>query len=210
MPARATARHVVLVGATSAIATRCARLWVMRETLRVTLVGRNAPMLERLAADLKTRAPRTQVEVVATSFVDPPAIAQAVARTVAWGVPDVVLIAQGLLPEQEAGQRDPTYAWRTLEVNALSPVCFAEGFAAAMLVARRGTIAIIGSVAGDRGRASNYLYGAAKGLLERYSEGLRHRVAASGLRQASQAAPVSATVVSDIMLQPFATSKITG
>jgi short-subunit dehydrogenase len=182
MAARGAPRHVVLVGATSAIATRCARLWVEREPLRVTLVGRDEALLTRLAADLTTRAPHSPVEVVTTSFVDPQAIGQAVARIVARGVPDTVLIAQGSLPDQESGQRDPAHAWHSLQLNALSPVCFAEGFVAAMLAARRGTIAIIGSVAGDRGRASNYLYGAAKGLLERYCEGLRHRLATSGVR----------------------------
>lgn len=182
MPPRESIRHVVLVGATSAIATQCARLWIAREPLRMTLVGRNAALLERLAADLRTREPRAQIEVVETAFLDPDAIGQAVTRITARGARDVVLIAQGLLPGQDAGQRDLSYAWQSLQVNALSPVCFAEGFAATMLPARRGTIAIIGSVAGDRGRASNYLYGAAKGLLERYSEGLRHRLATSGLR----------------------------
>jgi len=51
-----------------------------------------------------------------------------------------------------------------------------------MAMANRGTIALIGSVAGDRGRKSNYVYGAAKGLVTRYAQGLQHRFAGSGVK----------------------------
>jgi len=69
-----------------------------------------------------------------------------------------------------------------LAVNGISPVLFAEAFAAHMEKARTGTLALIGSVAGDRGRKSNYVYGAAKGLVTRYVQGLQHRLAGTGVK----------------------------
>jgi short-subunit dehydrogenase len=51
-----------------------------------------------------------------------------------------------------------------------------------MAVANRGSLVLIGSVAGDRGRKSNYVYGAAKGLVARYAEGLQHRFAGTGVK----------------------------
>jgi len=64
-----------------------------------------------------------------------------------------------------------------LEVNAISPVLYAEAFAKHMGRLNHGTLAVIGSVAGDRGRRSNYIYGAAKGMVTRYVQGLQHRFA---------------------------------
>ena len=66
-------------------------------------------------------------------------------------------------------------------MNAISPALFAEAFARRLAAAGRGTLTIIGSVAGDRGRRANYTYGAAKGFLERYAEGMDHRLARSGV-----------------------------
>jgi len=67
-------------------------------------------------------------------------------------------------------------------INGISPVLFAEAFAGVMSKANRGTLAIISSVAGDRARKSNYVYGAAKGLVSNYAEGLQHRLAGSNIK----------------------------
>lgn len=100
------------------------------------------------------------------------------------GGADLVLIAHGVLPDQPACEQDLAACRAALEVNALSPVLFAEAFARCMAVRGRGTLAVIGSVAGDRGRKSNYVYGAAKGMVDRYLQGLRHRFAGSGVKVA--------------------------
>jgi short-subunit dehydrogenase len=86
------------------------------------------------------------------------------------------------LPQQTSCQDDLTAAREALDINGLSPVLVAEAFAQRMSRANRGTIALIGSVAGDRGRKSNYVYGAAKGLVARYAEGLQHRFAGTGVK----------------------------
>ena len=94
---------------------------------------------------------------------------------------DIVLIAHGFMPEQASLQADLVQCRDTLAINAVSPALFAEAFAARLARAGHGTLAIIGSVAGDRGRKANYVYGSAKGLLARYAEGLQHRFAGSGV-----------------------------
>lgn len=173
--------HIVIVGATSAIAEHCARLWVARSPVILTLVGRDAARLAGIAADLKVRGPASEIRTVEAGFTDPDAIGAAVAAS--WGDgADLVLIAHGMLPDQGACEQDLHACRAALDVNALSPVLFAEAFAARMALRGHGTLAVIGSVAGDRGRKSNYVYGAAKGLVERYLQGLRHRFAGSGVK----------------------------
>jgi short-subunit dehydrogenase len=173
----------VIVGATSSIAEHCARLWVAGNSgVTLTLVGRDCARLERVAADLRVRAGAgadARVDVRTVDFADARAIRTCVDALVAEGMPQQVLIAHGSLPDQQQCQRDLDAAAEALNVNAVSPVLFAEAFAGHM-EAGGGTITILGSVAGDRGRRSNYVYGAAKGLVTRYAQGLQHRLAGSG------------------------------
>jgi short-subunit dehydrogenase len=93
-----------------------------------------------------------------------------------------VLIAHGSLPEQQACERDLAACRKALEINGLSPVLYAEAFARHMAETGQGTLALIGSVAGDRGRKTNYVYGAAKGLLACYAQGLQHRFAGTAVK----------------------------
>jgi hypothetical protein len=118
--------------------------------------------------------------VVEADFLDTAAIGRLAAETAARPI-DIVLIAHGMLPEQKQAEGDLLLCRDTLEVNAVSPVLFAEAFAGQFAKAGRGTIALIGSVAGDRGRKANYTYGACKGLVARYAEGLEHRFAGTGI-----------------------------
>ncbi len=170
-------KRIVIVGATSAIAEHCARRWVQGQSVDLTLVGRDLIRTERVAADLQVRSPQSMIRVVHMDFLDPIAIQHMVDAVAAQGALDTVLIAHGSLPEQSTCQRDLTACYTALEINAVSPVLYAEAFATHLARAGYGTLALIGSVAGDRGRKSNYVYGAAKGLLTRYAEGLQHRFA---------------------------------
>lgn len=173
-------RRIVIVGATSGIATQCARLWV-RQPVDLVLVGRDAAGLERHAADLRVRNPDADIQTVVADFREAAAIQAAIDAVAASGPLDIVLIAHGALPDQESCQGDIRKAGEALEINALSPVLFAEACARYMAQADRGILALIGSVAGDRGRKSNYVYGAAKSLVASYAEGLQHRFAGSGV-----------------------------
>ena len=175
-------KHIVIIGATSGIAEHCARLWVQAEPVRLTLVGRNREKTEAVAADLRVRNPACEIQSMTADFLDVDSIQATVEAIVQQGSPDIVLIAQGTLPDQAECQTDLTLCRDTLEINGMSPVLFAEACAGPMEQANHGTLAIIGSVAGDRGRKSNYVYGSAKGLVSRYAEGLQHRLARSKVK----------------------------
>lgn len=179
--------RIVIVGASSAIAEHCARLWAQQgalptQAVQFVLLGRTQDKLDAIAADLAVRNPAVNCQTSCPDFSSATAIEKAVADIVADGTPDIVLIAHGTLPDQQACQQDLSLAVDAMHINGLSPVLFAEAFAGPMQSANRGTIALIGSVAGDRGRKSNYVYGAAKGLVTRYAQGLQHRLAGTGVR----------------------------
>jgi decaprenylphospho-beta-D-erythro-pentofuranosid-2-ulose 2-reductase len=175
-------KRIVIVGATSAMAEQCARLWLQEQPADLTLVGRDAQRLGRVADDLRVRSPQSAVRIVQAEFLDPVAIGATVESIVAAGCVDIVLLAHGSLPTQAECQDELSSCRDALEINGISPVLYAEAFAKEMEKANHGTIALIGSVAGDRGRKSNYVYGAAKGLVTRYAQGLQHRFAGSGVK----------------------------
>lgn len=175
-------KKIVIIGASSSIAEHCARIWLKTDPTELTLVGRNLNRLQSIADDLSLRSPQSEVRILETDFVNTSAIQQTVNNIAAQGAPDIVLIAQGLLTAQQTCQTDLTACRDMLEINGISPVLFAEAFATHLETAGRGTLALIGSVAGDRGRKSNYVYGGAKGLLERYAQGLQHRFAGTQIK----------------------------
>jgi decaprenylphospho-beta-D-erythro-pentofuranosid-2-ulose 2-reductase len=174
----ALTQKIVIVGATSSIATHCGRLWSQGKVVDLHLIGRDRERLERIAADLRARAATgSTVQIVVADFLNAAAIQNTVAQLAAPSKIDIALIAHGSLGDQVACQNDLTKNQAELEVNGVSPVLYAEAFAQQMAQANHGTLCVIGSVAGDRGRRSNYVYGAAKGLVTRYVQGLQHRFA---------------------------------
>lgn len=175
-------KKIVIVGATSAMAEHCARLWVEESPKELVLAGRDRARTERVAQDLRVRSPQSKIVVQVIDFLDPLRIREWAEAASAEGVPDIVLIAHGSLPDQQACQLDLELCEDALAVNGVSPALFAEAFAGPMQQANRGTVAIVGSVAGDRGRKSNYVYGAAKGLVTRYAQGLQHRLAGTNVK----------------------------
>lgn len=178
-------QRIVIVGATSAIAEHCTRLWIADGPVTLDLIARDRQKLDAIAADLRVRGPLSEIRthiLDSADFTDPAAIAALADRITAEHPPDIVLIAHGSLPDQAACQTDLTAMREALVTNAVSPALFAEAFAGHLQRAGRGTLALIGSVAGDRGRKSNYVYGAAKGLVARYAQGLQHRFAGSAVK----------------------------
>lgn len=174
-------QNIVIVGATSAIAHAAARLWAERGA-RLLLAARDPARLEDNAADLRVRG-AAEVRTFIMDATDDGAQA-ALLDTVAGAmpVPDVALIAHGSLPDQRTCETDMALLRQTLDVNGVSACVLAQRFANRMTANGCGTIALIGSVAGDRGRQSNYAYGAAKGLVTRFAEGLRNRCHAAGVQ----------------------------
>ena len=172
----------MIIGATSAIAKHCAKLWVQDQAIDLTLVGRDRGRLERVASDLNVRSTSSNIQIVQTDSLEPATIQATVDDIVANGSVDIVLIAHGALPEQVDCQNDLQLCQETITVNGVSQALYAEAFAKHMAQVDHGTIALIGSVAGDRGRKSNYAYGAAKGLVTRFAQGLQHRFAGTGVK----------------------------
>lgn len=170
-------KKIVIVGATSAIAEQCARLWLAQSPADLILVARDTNKAEMIASDLRARSPESSVQVMQADFLDADSIAKLVDRLTQNKVLDIVLIAHGSLPDQQDCQQDLGLNQSALQLNAISPVLFAEAFVGKMEIANHGKLVVISSVAGDRGRKSNYVYGAAKGLVTRYLQGLQHRLA---------------------------------
>lgn len=174
-------KRLVIIGATSAIAEHCARLWLEKQPVDLTLVGRDPQRIKRVATDLKVRSPQSEIRIIQARSLDPEAINATVESIYQSGDVELVLIAHGSLPDQGDCQDNLAACREALDVNGVSPSLYAEAFAKRMAKTNHGTIALIGSVAGDRGRKSNYVYGAAKGLLARYAQGLQHRFASTGV-----------------------------
>ncbi|MEO0574375.1 MAG: SDR family oxidoreductase [Pseudomonadota bacterium] len=171
---------VLIVGATSAIAEQCARIWAQRGDA-LTLTGRDDARLQSIAEDLRARGATT----VHTQTFDVTDHAQHAncfeqASTDMQGL-DVVLIAHGSLPDQAACEADVAAAMHEIDTNGLSVVSLMSLAANHLAAQSTGTLAVISSVAGDRGRASNYVYGSAKAMVTTFASGMRQRLAKSGV-----------------------------
>lgn len=173
-------KKILIIGATSAIGIACARVWVA-EKAEFFLVGRNSERLRQVADDLTARgAGRVHVHVLDMNLIDRHA---EMLRTCfdAMQAVDIALIAHGTLPDQTACQQDVSLALEEFSSNGLSVIAILTRLANRMEIQRAGTIVVISSVAGDRGRFSNYLYGAAKAAVGTFAEGLRARLFHAGV-----------------------------
>jgi short-subunit dehydrogenase len=173
-------QRVAIFGATSAIAAEVAHTYAGRGA-RLFLAGRNPDKLRALIAALGAAPVAGSCEV---DFTAPGAGDAAVAAAVAalGGQLDVAIIAHGLLGDQLESERDFAEARRILDANFLSVVALLVPLGNHFDAAGGGNIAVMSSVAGDRGRPRNYTYGAAKGALNIYLQGLRTRLWPRGVR----------------------------
>lgn len=173
-------KKILIVGATSAIALACARRWTL-EGAEFFLVGRDPEKLQQTSADLAARGAReTSVHVLDMNRFDEHS-AMLDACVAKLGRIDIALIAHGTLPDQKSCERDTDLALREFSSNGLSVIAMLTTLANRMETQRSGTIAVITSVAGDRGRPTNYLYGAAKAAVATFCEGLRARMFKCGV-----------------------------
>ena len=171
--------RIIVLGALSAMAEAAARVWAARGA-HLLLAGRDTERLEAVAADLRVRGGVAQIFVSDLATADAEADLTRMAELL--GGVDVVLLAYGVLGDQKRAEADFAEAKRILDTNFVSAAGWC--LAAANLLERqnRGTLIVIGSVAGDRGRASNYVYGASKGGLGILVQGIAHRLARGGAR----------------------------
>lgn len=169
--------RILIVGGTSTIAEHCARVWLKQQACELILLGRDSEKLQRVINDLKVRHPDANIQMQLINFLDIQAIQTCIKKLNQQAAIDIALIAHGNLPNQEQCQIDLVQCQQSIEVNAISPVLFTEAMAQYMIERNHGKLAVIGSVAGDRGRKSNYIYGASKAFIDTYVEGLQHRLA---------------------------------
>lgn len=174
-------KNILIVGATSAIAAACARHWAAQGA-RFFLVARNAERLQQVSDDLIARG----AALAACHQLDINAVEQHAAMLeyckAELDTLDIVLIAPGTLPDQAQCEADAAVALREFNTNVTSIIGLLTPIANLMEAQRSGTIAVISSVAGDRGRPSNYLYGSAKAALSTFCEGLNARLFKAGAR----------------------------
>ncbi|MEI7429283.1 MAG: SDR family oxidoreductase [Betaproteobacteria bacterium] len=172
---------ILIVGATSAIAEATARLWAVRGDA-LFLVGRNVQRLEMITADLRVRG-ASSVHCLALDVCDATEqLGMLDAAAAAMGGLDLALIAHGSLPDQKACECSVEMTLSEINVNALSVITLATLLGQRFEAQSQGTLAVISSVAGDRGRQSNYVYGAAKGMVSLFLQGLRNRLAKKGVQ----------------------------
>ncbi len=174
-------KNILIVGATSAIAKAYAKMNAKQENT-FYLLARNAEQLALVQQDLQVRGanavhsdvfdaenPETLSEVIDKAFDTLSTI-------------DVALVAHGSLPNQEKCETDTDTLIKELNINATSTIVILSRIAARMELAQKGTIAAITSVAGDRGRQSNYVYGASKRMVSTFLQGLRNRLYKSNVQ----------------------------
>jgi decaprenylphospho-beta-D-erythro-pentofuranosid-2-ulose 2-reductase len=174
-------KYVLVFGATSAIAQATVQLIAARGA-RLFLVARDAARLDSIADDLRVRG-APQVETLAADLSDYDRHGEIVTAALdVYPELDTVIVAHGVLPDQSECEQDAEAALASIDVNFMSVVSLLTPLANQFAAKSRGSIAVISSVAGDRGRQSNYVYGAAKSGLDAYLQGLRNRLSKSGVQ----------------------------
>lgn len=174
-------KRILILGATSAIAEQTARRYAERGD-QLMLVARDEEKLRLLAEDLKIRgAGKTAWQAVDLNNSEQHINIIENAEKKLGGL-DMALIAFGTLGDQDAGQADFSDALQELQTNCLSILSLLTIIANRFEAQQSGAIAVISSVAGDRGRQSNYIYGTAKGALAIFLQGLRNRLSKSGVQ----------------------------
>jgi short-subunit dehydrogenase len=168
--------NIIIIGATSAIAQAVAKKYALQKT-NLFLVARNSEHLEIVKQDLLSRG-ASQVELFTQDFSQSNDYQQLLQASNQWcPQPDLLLLAHGTLSKQKTCEASVAETLKEFQINCLSVISLLTDYANIFQQQSRGTIAVIGSVAGDRGRQSNYVYGTAKGALDIFLQGLRNRLA---------------------------------
>jgi decaprenylphospho-beta-D-erythro-pentofuranosid-2-ulose 2-reductase len=170
---------LLLVGGTSDIAVATARRYLQERPLRVVLAARDTPRRATVADEL--RAAGATVEVVDFDADDASAPKRMVAEAAAGGDIDVAVIAFGQLGDQEQLAGDPDAAAALGRVNYVAPVAVGTVLAAQLRAQGHGVVVALSSVAGERARASNFVYGSTKAGLDAFYTGLTEALREDGI-----------------------------
>jgi decaprenylphospho-beta-D-erythro-pentofuranosid-2-ulose 2-reductase len=173
-------RRMIIFGATSAIAEATAREFARRGDA-FFLVARSPERLQALAADLTLRG-ASNVAVRSQDLRDAAAYEEMIEQaTTMLGGLDAALLAHGTLSDQKECENSTDRLLDELQTNAISVMMLCTHLANRFEAQKRGVIAVISSVAGDRGRRSNYAYGSAKAAVTAFTSGMRQRLRPSGV-----------------------------
>ena len=168
-------KKILIIGASSSIAEHCARLFAARGD-SLYLVARNQEKLTSLQKDLSVRgAVKVSSYVMDANDYKSHSKMLNNAEAALDGI-DIVLIAYGTLSNQKKCEHDAELTLQEINTNGLSAIVLLTNIANRFEANGKGTIAVISSVAGDRGRSSNYVYGSAKAMLTTFTSGLRQRL----------------------------------
>jgi decaprenylphospho-beta-D-erythro-pentofuranosid-2-ulose 2-reductase len=173
-------KRIVILGACSAIAEATARLWAA-EGARFTLIARDKDRLDAIASHLTTLG-AAEARTVALDCSKADAAAELAAIVEALGGLDVLLLAYGTLVAQSELEKTPAAVANLIQTNFTSAVAWCLAASAILEQQRSGALLVVGSVAGDRGRRSNFIYGACKGGLACLVEGIAHKLEPLGAR----------------------------
>ncbi len=174
-------KRILVLGATSGIAEATCRIWAERGD-SLYLVARHGEKLAAVAADMRTRG-ATYVDFAVADLDDtslhPELLAHAINSLAGL---DVAYLPLGLLGDQQKAERTFEEANKILHTNYVAPVSLLTWLANYCAQRHAGTLAVLSSVAGDRGRKSNYVYGSSKAGLSAFLAGLRNRIDREGVR----------------------------
>ncbi len=170
--------HWLVLGASSSMARAFVREAAAQGAV-VTVAGRDVADLQATAADARLRG-ATASRVMACDATDPASRAACIADAAVDGTVLNVFVAIGSMPDQDAMDADPALLAQMVESTYTGPMALLQGLAPEFERQKGGRVVVVGSVAGDRGRRKNYLYGSAKAGLATYASGLRARLFPSG------------------------------
>ncbi|GGX67606.1 decaprenylphospho-beta-D-erythro-pentofuranosid-2-ulose 2-reductase [Streptomyces minutiscleroticus] len=174
-----TPQSLLVLGGTSEIALATARRLIARRTRTVWLAGRPSPALESAAEEL--RALGADVRTAAFDALDPGSHETVLGKVFAEGDIDLVLLAFGVLGDQAHDERDPAAAVRVAQTNYTGAVSAGLLCAQALQAQGHGSLVVLSSVAAERARRANFIYGSSKAGLDAFAQGLGDALYGTGV-----------------------------
>ncbi|MGW0464241.1 decaprenylphospho-beta-D-erythro-pentofuranosid-2-ulose 2-reductase [Streptomyces sp. NPDC003027] len=174
-----TPQSLLVLGGTSEIGLATARRLIARRTRTVWLAGRPSPALAAAADSLRELG--ADVRTVPFDALDTESHQERLGKTFTEGDVDMVLIAFGVLGDQARDESDPLAAVRVAQTNYTGAVSAGLVCAQALQAQGHGSLVVLSSVAGERARRANFIYGSSKAGLDAFAQGLGDALHGTGV-----------------------------